>query len=49
MDTNLQKIRVTLDFEVYEDFDVNLFTIEELMPILNFVRGDDEEGSISFR
>ena len=32
-----------------EVFDVNLFTIEELMPILNFVRGDDEEGSISFR
>ena len=31
------------------DFDVNLFTVEELMPILSFVRGDDEEGAVSFR
>ena len=30
------------------DFDVNLFTVEELLPILMFVRGDDEEGSVSF-
>ena len=32
-----------------ETFDVNLFTMEELLPILAFVRGDDEEGAVSFR
>jgi len=30
------------------EFDVNLFTVEELLPILMFVRGDDEEGAVSF-
>ena len=29
-------------------FDVNLFTVEELLPILSFVRGDDEEGAVNF-
>tara|TARA_Y100000361_G_scaffold115539_1_gene106266 strand:+ start:225 stop:569 length:345 start_codon:yes stop_codon:yes gene_type:complete len=32
-----------------ETFDINLFTVEELLPILSFVRGDDEEGAVSFR
>ena len=31
-----------------EDFDVNLFTVDELLPILSFVRGDDEEGTVNF-
>ncbi len=31
-----------------ESFDVNLFTVEELLPILSFVRGDDEEGAVNF-
>jgi len=31
-----------------ETFDVNLFTVEELLPILSFVRGDDEEGAVNF-
>ena len=31
-----------------ENFDVNLFTVEELLPILSFVRGDDEEGAVNF-
>jgi len=29
-------------------FNPNYFTIEELMPILGFVRGDDEEGAVNF-
>lgn len=29
-----------------EDVDVNTFTSAELMKILSFVRGDDEEGSV---
>ena len=32
-----------------DTFDINLFTVEELLPILSFVRGDDEEGAVSFR
>jgi len=31
-----------------QDFDPNIFTLEELMPILAFIRGDDEEGAVSF-
>ena len=31
-----------------ETFDVNLFTVDELMPVLSFVRGDDEEGAVNF-
>ncbi len=31
-----------------ESFNPNYFTIEELMPILGFVRGDDEEGAVNF-
>jgi hypothetical protein len=30
------------------DFDHNIFTLEELMPILAFIRGDEDEGSVSF-
>ena len=33
---------------ISDDFDINFFTVEELLPILNFVRGDDEEGAVSF-
>ena len=33
MDTNLQKIRVTLDFEVYEDFDVNQIDFSKIFDI----------------
>ncbi len=33
---------------VTEGFDANLFTLEELMPILAFIRGDDEKGAVSF-
>tara|TARA_R110002020_G_scaffold376884_3_gene587966 strand:+ start:1514 stop:1864 length:351 start_codon:yes stop_codon:yes gene_type:complete len=31
-----------------DSFNVNLFTVEELLPILSFVRGDDEEGAVTF-
>jgi len=31
-----------------DDFDIDLFTLAELMPILVFVRGDDEEGAVNF-
>ena len=31
-----------------DSFDVNLFTVDELLPILAFVRGDDEEGAVNF-
>jgi len=31
-----------------EGFDQNLFTLEELMPILAFVRGDETEGAVGF-
>ncbi len=30
------------------DFDIDLFTLEELMPLLAFIRGDDEEGAVNF-
>lgn len=30
------------------DFDMDLFTLEELMPMLAFIRGDDEEGAVNF-
>ena len=33
---------------ISDDFNVNLFTVEELLPVLTFVRGDDEEGAVSF-
>ena len=33
MDTNLQKIRVTLDFAVYEDFDVNQIDFNKIFDI----------------
>ena len=33
---------------ITDDFDVNYFTVEELLPVLSFVRGDDEEGAVSF-
>ena len=33
MDTNLQKIRVTLDFEVYDDFDVNQIDFSKIFDI----------------
>ena len=33
MSTNLQTIRVTLDFEVYEDFDVNLIDFNKIFDI----------------
>ena len=31
-----------------DTFDINLFTVDELLPILSFVRGDDEEGAVNF-
>ena len=33
MDTNLQTIRVTLDFEVYDDFDVNQIDFNKVFDI----------------
>ena len=33
MGTNLQTIRVTLDFEVYEDFDVNQIDFNKVFDI----------------
>ena len=30
------------------DFDTNLFTLEEMMPILSFIRGDEEDGAVDF-
>ncbi len=33
MSTNLQTIRVTLDFEVYEDFDVNQIDFNKVFDI----------------
>ena len=33
MDTNLQTIRVTLDFEAYDDFDVNQIDFNKVFDI----------------
>jgi len=41
-------IKCIIPEEGKESFDPNYFTIEELMPILGFVRGDDEEGAVNF-
>ena len=32
-----------------DDLDINLLTFEELTTILQFVRGDDEEGAVHFQ
>ena len=41
-------VKCILPEEGKEVFNPNYFTIEELMPILNFVRGDDDEGAVNF-
>ena len=41
-------VKCLLPEEGKDAFNPNYFTIEELMPILGFVRGDDEEGAVNF-